>query len=203
MIEATEPVEDGGAPSTLDAGLYIVATPIGNLRDITLRALDTLRAADVIAAEDTRVTRKLLSAFGLNGRLVAYHAHNEAAQESVILDALGAGQRVALVSDAGTPLVSDPGARLVSAAIAAGHRVIPIPGACAAIAGLSVAGIRVCRICATKSGRAARVFRAMGRQCSHADCLRNRAAFGGESRRYGRRFWPTRGRDRARVNKAV
>lgn len=141
MIEPPDPTDDDAGRPSLDAGLYIVATPIGNLRDITLRALDVLRAADLIAAEDTRITRKLLSAYGLGGRLVALHAHNEASQVADLLDALAAGLRVALVSDAGTPLVSDPGARLVSAAIAAGHRVMPIPGACAAVAALSVAGL--------------------------------------------------------------
>jgi 16S rRNA (cytidine1402-2'-O)-methyltransferase len=125
----------------LAPGLYLVATPIGNLRDITLRALDVLAGAAIIAAEDTRVTRKLLSAYGLSGRLIAYHEHNAAAQEAQLLDALAEGAAVALVSDAGTPLVSDPGVRLVQAAIAAGHAVIPAPGPCAAIAALSIAGL--------------------------------------------------------------
>lgn len=133
---------DANAPRPpLATGLYIVATPIGNLRDITLRALDVLAGAALIAAEDTRVTRKLLSAYGLSARLIAYHEHNAATQEGELLAALAAGAAVALVSDAGTPLVSDPGARLVQAALAAGHPVFPIPGPCAAIAALSVAGL--------------------------------------------------------------
>jgi 16S rRNA (cytidine1402-2'-O)-methyltransferase len=119
----------------------VVATPIGNLKDITLRALEVLGGADLIAAEDTRVTRKLLSAHGLSGRLIAYHEHNASAQEADILAALAAGRVVALTTDAGTPLVSDPGARLVAAAIAAGHRVVPVPGASAAITALSAAGL--------------------------------------------------------------
>jgi 16S rRNA (cytidine1402-2'-O)-methyltransferase len=136
------PTEAASTRPPLEAALYLVATPIGNLRDITLRALDVLAGAALIAAEDTRVARKLLSAHGVAApRLMAYHEHNAAAQEGAVLAALAAGQAVALISDAGTPLVSDPGARLVLGAITAGHRVIPVPGACAALAGLSVAGL--------------------------------------------------------------
>jgi 16S rRNA (cytidine1402-2'-O)-methyltransferase len=130
-----------GSEQTLEPGLYVVATPIGNLRDITLRALDVLRGADLVLAEDTRVTRKLLSAHGLSARLEAYHEHNAAASGARALDALAAGRAVALVSDAGTPLVSDPGEGLVRLAIEAGHRVFPIPGASALLAGLSAAGL--------------------------------------------------------------
>jgi 16S rRNA (cytidine1402-2'-O)-methyltransferase len=125
----------------LETGLYVVATPIGNLRDITLRALDVLGAAGRVYAEDTRVTRKLLDAYALKPRLGAYHEHNAEAARGEILAALGAGESVALISDAGTPLVSDPGFKLVRAAIEAGHRVFPIPGASALLAGLVVSGL--------------------------------------------------------------
>jgi 16S rRNA (cytidine1402-2'-O)-methyltransferase len=118
----------------------VVATPIGNLRDITLRALDILAAADLVYAEDTRVARKLLDAHGLAARLAAYHEHNAEDARREILAALDRSQSVALISDAGTPLVSDPGFKLVRAAIAAGHRVHPIPGASALLAGLVVSG---------------------------------------------------------------
>jgi 16S rRNA (cytidine1402-2'-O)-methyltransferase len=124
-----------------EAGLYVVATPIGNLRDITLRALDVLGAVDRVYAEDTRVARKLLDAYGLKPRLAAYHEHNAEAARDEILAALAAGESVALISDAGTPLVSDPGFKLARAVIEAGHRVIPIPGASALLAGLIVSGL--------------------------------------------------------------
>jgi 16S rRNA (cytidine1402-2'-O)-methyltransferase len=125
----------------LEAGLYVVATPIGNLRDITLRALDVLGAAGRVYAEDTRVARKLLDAYGLKPRLGSYHEHNAETARGEILAALEAGESVALISDAGTPLVSDPGFKLVRAAIEAGHRVFPIPGASALLAGLVVSGL--------------------------------------------------------------
>jgi 16S rRNA (cytidine1402-2'-O)-methyltransferase len=125
----------------LEAGLYVVATPIGNLRDITLRALDVLGAAGRVYAEDTRVTRKLLDAYGLKPRLGSYHEHNAETARDEILAALDAGESVALISDAGTPLVSDPGFKLVRAAIEAGHRVFPIPGASALLAGLVISGL--------------------------------------------------------------
>ncbi|NUO77883.1 MAG: 16S rRNA (cytidine(1402)-2'-O)-methyltransferase [Lysobacter sp.] len=121
--------------------LYIVATPIGNLGDLSPRALDTLRTVAAICAEDTRHTRQLLSHFGLERPLLALHQHNEDAQAAQLIARLQAGDSLALVSDAGTPLVSDPGFRLVRAARAAGIRVSPVPGACAAIAALSVAGL--------------------------------------------------------------
>ncbi|WP_119717301.1 16S rRNA (cytidine(1402)-2'-O)-methyltransferase [Cognatilysobacter tabacisoli] len=121
--------------------LHVVATPIGNLGDLSPRALETLRTVDAICAEDTRHTRQLLSHFGLERPLLALHQHNEDAQAAQLVDRLRGGQSLALVSDAGTPLVSDPGFRLVRAARAAGVRVSPVPGACAAIAALSVAGV--------------------------------------------------------------
>jgi 16S rRNA (cytidine1402-2'-O)-methyltransferase len=120
--------------------LYIVATPIGNLEDISLRALRVLREASLIAAEDTRHTRKLLTHYGIAARLVSYHEHNKLARLDVVLSALAAGS-VALVSDAGTPALSDPGQELVRAALDAGHTVTPVPGPSAALAALVVSGL--------------------------------------------------------------
>lgn len=125
----------------LESGLYVVATPIGNLRDITLRALATLAAADVIACEDTRVTRVLTRHYGIDTELMAYHEHNADRQRPKLLAALAAGKVVALVSDAGTPLVSDPGFRLVGDMVTSGHRVIPIPGASALLTALVAAAL--------------------------------------------------------------
>jgi 16S rRNA (cytidine1402-2'-O)-methyltransferase len=121
--------------------LYVVSTPIGNLRDITYRAVDILQAADLVLAEDTRVTGKLLSALGLSKPLLPYHDHNADQQRPRVLERLEEGARVALVSDAGTPLVSDPGFKLVRDAAAAGHAVRPIPGASAPMAALAAAGL--------------------------------------------------------------
>jgi 16S rRNA (cytidine1402-2'-O)-methyltransferase len=126
----------------LAGDLYLVATPIGNLEDITLRALRTLRdEIQIIACEDTRQTQKLLTHFDIRKPLISYHEHNETAQTEHIVHALSRGESVALVSDAGTPLVSDPGYRVVTAAISNGYRVIPIPGASAALAALAGAGL--------------------------------------------------------------
>jgi 16S rRNA (cytidine1402-2'-O)-methyltransferase len=122
-------------------GLYLVATPIGNLGDISLRALELLAGADVIACEDTRVTRKLTERYGIATPLTSYHEHNAAEARPKLLARLAAGQAVALVSDAGTPLISDPGYRLVRAACEAGHPVTALPGASATLAALSVAGL--------------------------------------------------------------
>jgi 16S rRNA (cytidine1402-2'-O)-methyltransferase len=121
--------------------LYLVATPIGNLEDITLRALRVLREAAWIACEDTRQTRKLLDHFSIATKLVSYHEHNEAARAAELAAQLQAGASGALVSDAGTPLISDPGYRLVAAAIASGVPVVPIPGASAALAALAGSGL--------------------------------------------------------------
>ncbi len=130
------------APQPARAGtLHVVATPIGNLRDIGLRALDVLRSADLIAAEDTRTTQHLLAAHGIQARLVAVHEHNERGAAARLIEALRGGRSVAYVSDAGTPGISDPGARLVAAVRAAGLPVTPIPGPSAVAAALSVAGI--------------------------------------------------------------
>lgn len=133
--------QDEARGRRLAPGLYAVATPIGNLRDITLRALDVLRAADLVLCEDTRVTRKLLERYQLSPKLLAYHDHNAASMRPRVIAELEKGSAVALVSDAGTPLVSDPGFKLVEATIAAGHRVFPIPGASAALAALVSAGL--------------------------------------------------------------
>lgn len=119
----------------------MVATPIGNLGDVTQRAVETLREADIVAAEDTRVTRGLLTHLGIGAKLVPLHAHNERAASQKVIGWLSEGKRVAFVSDAGTPAVSDPGAALVSAVRAAGHRVVPIPGPSALTTALSAAGI--------------------------------------------------------------
>ena len=121
--------------------LFIVATPIGNLGDLTPRALETLKGVAAICAEDTRRSGQLMSHFGISTPLLALHEHNEEALSQRVVERLLSGDSLALVSDAGTPLVSDPGFRLVRAARAAGVRVSPLPGACAAIAALSVAGL--------------------------------------------------------------
>jgi len=132
----------GGQKHELECALYVVATPIGNLSDITLRALKVLAAADVIAAEDTRNTSRLLAHHGIaTGRLLSLHQHNERAAAEKIAALLQQGHPVALVTDAGTPAISDPGALLVESVRHAGHRVIPVPGANAALAALSASGI--------------------------------------------------------------
>ena len=138
--------------------LSIVATPIGNLEDITLRALRVLREADWIACEDTRQTRKLLDHYGIKRPVVSYHEHNEAERAQELVAKLRAGQKGALVSDAGTPLVADPGYRLVEAAIAAGIKVVPIPGPSAALGALMAAGLptdafRFCGFLPAKEGQ--------------------------------------------------
>lgn len=125
----------------LKGGLYIVATPIGNLGDITVRALETLKGCDVIACEDTRVSRKLLSAYGIDKPLLSYHDHNAAQARPVILDKIASDQAVALVSDAGTPLISDPGYKLVQRCYEAGLPVTFLPGASAVMAALVLSGM--------------------------------------------------------------
>lgn len=124
----------------LECALYVVATPIGNLGDITLRAIETLKAADVIAAEDTRVTKGLLNHFGITTRLIAVHEHNERNAAQGIVNLLQQGLCVALVTDAGTPAVSDPGAKVIAAVHTAGLKVVPIPGASALVAAISASG---------------------------------------------------------------
>lgn len=129
------------SPRSVESGLYIVATPIGNLRDITLRALDVLRAADIILCEDTRVTGKLLSAYDLKKPLLRYDDHAGPRVIPEVVERLKGGAVVAQVSDAGTPLISDPGFRLVNAALEAGAKVHPLPGASAVMAALCLAGL--------------------------------------------------------------
>ncbi len=135
--EAAEPPHD----RPLAPGLYLVATPIGNLEDITLRALRVLRSVDRIACEDTRQTAKLLSHFGIRTPTVSYHTHNETTRASELIEALRAGGRIAIVSDAGTPGIADPGATIAAEAIAAGIAVYPVPGANAAINALIASGL--------------------------------------------------------------
>ena len=127
--------------NALPAALYVVATPIGNRRDITIRALDVLSMVDLIAAEDTRATKSFLAFHNLSGKLVSYHEHNETQRTPGLIDKLKGGVSVALVSQAGTPTVSDPGYRLLQGAIDNGIPVIPIPGPSAATAALSVSGL--------------------------------------------------------------
>ena len=131
----------GEALAAIGPALYVVATPLGNLRDISLRALDVLAQVDVIAAEDTRVTAKLLARHGITTHQLSLHAHNERQRSAEIVALLAAGKRVALVSDAGTPGISDPGELVVAATAAAGYAVVPIPGPSAVIAALSVSGL--------------------------------------------------------------
>lgn len=148
--------------------LYVIATPIGNLADISARALETLKQVAAVCAEDTRHTRPLLAHYGIDKPLIALHDHNEEAIADKVVARLLAGESLALVSDAGTPLVSDPGFKLVRAARAAGVRVSPVPGACAAIAALSVAGLPSDRFAfegflpAKSSGRRERLSRLAG-----------------------------------------
>lgn len=124
----------------MSSSLYVVATPLGNLGDISQRALDVLRGVDIIAAEDTRHSQRLLDAFGIRVRLTALHQHNEQKAADQLVHWLAEGKRVALISDAGTPAISDPGARAVARVRQAGFAVVPVPGACAAVAALSVSG---------------------------------------------------------------
>ena len=147
-----------------------MATPIGNLRDITLRALEMLAAADLVACEDTRVTRKLFEHYGLSAPLTPYHDHNAETARPKILEKIAAGGAVALVSDAGTPLISDPGFKLVRDAAAAGLAVTAAPGASAALMALTVAGLPTDRFffegfLPSKAGSAAHAHR---RACAHS-----------------------------------
>ena len=133
--------EFGSEHKKLSAGLYVVATPIGNLGDMSRRAKETLEAVDVIACEDTRVTAKLMNAFLMKKPLIPYHEHNGAIQRPRILAKINEGQAVALVSDAGTPLISDPGYKLVEEAQNDGLKVVAVPGPCALVTALSLAGL--------------------------------------------------------------
>lgn len=141
-IERKSSTMSRGEPlPALGRTLYVVATPIGNLRDLSLRALDVLGQVDVIAAEDTRVSAGLLAHHGIRARLVSLHEHNEHKRAAAIIESLASGKRVALITDAGTPAISDPGAALVRAVSAAGYAIVPIPGPSAVTAALSAAGI--------------------------------------------------------------
>lgn len=128
-------------PPLVPGALYLVATPIGNLEDITLRALRTLKECDRVAAEDTRRTGQLLKYFDITKPLLSYHKFNEAKRSEQILERLKAGETIALVSDAGSPGISDPGQRVVAAAVAAGLRVEAVPGPCALIGGITASGL--------------------------------------------------------------
>ncbi len=134
------PPVPSGSPLSSTPSLYVVATPLGNLQDVSLRALAVLGAVDLIAAEDTRHSQRLLDACGIRAPMLALHEHNEQEAAGQLLARLAEGRQVALISDAGTPAVSDPGARAVARVRAAGHPVVPVPGPCAAIAALSVSG---------------------------------------------------------------
>jgi 16S rRNA (cytidine1402-2'-O)-methyltransferase len=179
--------------------LYVVATPIGNLGDITLRAIDVLRSVPLVAAEDTRMTRRLWARHDIATRLVSYHARSEPRRRQQLLDHLAAGKDLALVTDAGTPLVSDPGAELVADWAARGGRIVPVPGASAVLAALVASGLpaarwafegflprrgrerrdRLARICADE--RVTVLFEAPGRAAATLDdlasaCARDRPA---------------------------
>jgi 16S rRNA (cytidine1402-2'-O)-methyltransferase len=161
----TEEVSNARSATVACPGtLYVVATPIGNLGDITLRALDVLRSADVIAAEDTRMTARLLNRHGISARLIAVHERNERRAAEAVTGMLADGKSVALVSDAGTPGISDPGAQVVAAARTAGHAVVPLPGANAAVAALSASGFDIARFlfCGFLPARAAERRRVLG-----------------------------------------
>ena len=136
-----EPKSRTDPAQALDPGLYVIATPIGNLRDMTLRAIDTLRAADEVLAEDTRVARRLMDAHDIRAKVSPYHDHNGAKRRPEILEKLENGAAIALISDAGTPMVSDPGWKLSRDALDAGHRVFPLPGPSALLAGLVASGL--------------------------------------------------------------
>lgn len=140
-IDIPEYKPDLAGTSVLPNTLYLVATPIGNLADITQRAIAVLAQVDLVAAEDTRHSRRLLSYLGISTKLLAYHEHNEDQMTSRLLDELEAGKSIALISDAGTPLISDPGYRLVTQAHDRAIKVVPVPGVCAAITALSAAGL--------------------------------------------------------------
>jgi 16S rRNA (cytidine1402-2'-O)-methyltransferase len=150
--------------------LYVVATPIGNLRDITLRALDTLKSVDAIAAEDTRVSRKLLVHFGIQANLISTHEHNERDAAKRLVALLSQGKSVALISDAGTPAISDPGAISVAEVRAAGFRVVSVPGPCAITTAIAAAGLQCTSFCfqgflPARKGEREKMLAALKAQC--------------------------------------
>jgi 16S rRNA (cytidine1402-2'-O)-methyltransferase len=160
-----------GAQQYPASALYLVATPIGNLADLSLRALHVLGLVDAVACEDSRVTGRLLRHFAIHKPLLALHQHNEREAAAAVLQRLRAGQRVAYASDAGTPAVSDPGAALVSAVVAEGYRVVPIPGASSVVAALSVAGDAAAQgfvFCGFAPNRGPARQRALAQACADA-----------------------------------
>ena len=192
----------------LAPALYLVATPIGNLADISLRALAILARADLIAAEDTRHSKKLLSHFALRGELTPYHEHNAEQERPRLLARLRAGQSVALISDAGTPLVSDPGYKLVRAALEAGLTVISIPGPSASLAALTSSGLPTdtflfAGFLPPKSGARRARLEAAQDGAGDADLVRIGVAARQEPRRHGRRAWGARGGGRQGVDQAA
>ena len=192
----------------LAPGLHLVATPIGNLRDITVRALEVLAGADVIACEDTRVTRKLLDHYGIATPLTPYHDHNAAEARPKLLARLAEGAAVALVSDAGTPLVSDPGYKLVRAAREQGADVTALPGASAVLAALTVSGasdrpVLLRGLPAGEGGGATHPHRRAQPHPGDARPVRDRAAARGGARRPRRRTGAARGRDLPRAHQAA
>ena len=162
-----------GAMPAIESALYVVATPIGNLRDVTLRALDVLGGVDLIAAEDTRVTHALLARHRISTRTLSLHEHNERARAGRIIELLAAGRSVALVTDAGTPALSDPGALLVDAVLSAGYRVVPIPGPSAVAAALSASGLTAPEwlFCGFLPAKAAARRRALVQLCAYPFAL--------------------------------
>lgn len=140
-MKPTQKNREGPESISLPAGLYLVATPIGNMRDMTFRALDVLAAVDFVACEDTRVTGKLLNAFGLKKKMLPYNDHSSARQRDLLMGHIRDGKSVALVSDAGTPLISDPGYKLVRGAVEQNIKVTSIPGASAAVTALQLSGL--------------------------------------------------------------
>lgn len=191
----------------LSPGLHIVATPIGNLRDVSFRALATLAAADAILAEDTRVTKILLAHYGITTPLVTYAEHNAAAIRPRLIERLRAGEALALVSDAGTPLVSDPGFKLVEGAIAAGIPVTGVPGPSAVMAALVVAGLPTDRFFfegfLPQIGGAACAPGRAGRDSRHARSVRITAPATRDAGGRRRDPWPAAGGCRARTDQAV
>ena len=207
MARASEVLADLIA-RPLAPGLYLVATPIGNLADISLRALAVLARAELIAAEDTRHSKKLLSHFGMRGELTPYHEHNAERERPRLIARLRAGQSVALISDAGTPLISDPGYKLVREALDAGIMVTSIPGPSAALAApdqrraadrhLPVRGLPAAEI-----GPAPFPARRAEIRAGDAALLRDRPTARQEPRRHGRRAGSARGGDRQGADQAA
>ena len=199
---------DATGGSKLAPGLHLIATPIGNLGDLSPRALATLGAADLVACEDTRVTGKLLHQHGIERPLLAYHEHNAARMRPQIVARLKAGAAVALTTDAGTPLISDPGYKLVRAAIDAGIEVFTVPGPSAAIAALTVSGLPTDRFLVAGflplAGAARqRALRELGAVRGDARAVRGRTAAPVALAELARALGPARGGGRARADQAL